>query len=70
MTLAPGKAEGGPDNRQRETDQWLFVASGEGNAIIDGKRIELRCGTLVMIEPDEANAIRNTRQEPSRTLTI
>ena len=40
MTLAPGVDEGGPDNRHRGADQWLFVVSGEGLAIVEGRRVD------------------------------
>ena len=50
MTIEPGCAEGGPDNRHRGADQWLYVVSGRGIAIVAGERIELRAGTLVLIE--------------------
>ena len=33
MTIAPGGKEGGPDNRHRGADQWLFVVSRRGEAI-------------------------------------
>jgi mannose-6-phosphate isomerase-like protein (cupin superfamily) len=49
MTLAPGQAEGGPDNRHRGADQWLYVVSGTGTAVIDGEPMELRAGTLLLI---------------------
>jgi mannose-6-phosphate isomerase-like protein (cupin superfamily) len=70
MTLAPGEAEGGPDNRHRGAAQWLFVVGGEGEAIIEGEHIELREGTLVLIEPGDAHEIRNTGREPLRTLNV
>ena len=28
MVIAPGGHEGGPDNRHRGSDQWLFVVAG------------------------------------------
>jgi hypothetical protein len=40
MTLAAGETEGGPDNRHAGADQWLYVVSGEGAAIVEGERIE------------------------------
>ena len=27
MVIAPGKAEGDPDNRHRGADQWLYILS-------------------------------------------
>jgi len=39
MVIAPGDAEGGPGNRHRGADQWLFVLSGTGEARIKGRRL-------------------------------
>ena len=36
MVIAPGDCEGGPDNRHRGADQWLFVLSGSGVAVLAG----------------------------------
>ena len=41
MVIAPGGSEGGPDNRHRGADQWLFVVAGSGVAKVtdaSGKR--------------------------------
>jgi hypothetical protein len=29
MTLGPDETEGGPDNRHRGADQWLYVISAQ-----------------------------------------
>src|ERR1043166_8161986 len=50
MVIPPGDAEGDPKNRHRGADQWLFVVSGRGVAIVNGKRHALRHGTLIVIE--------------------
>ncbi|HYH68090.1 MAG TPA: cupin domain-containing protein [Urbifossiella sp.] len=70
MTLAPGEAEGGPDNRHRGADQWLFVVSGAGVAVVEGERVELREGTLVLVERGERHEVRNTGDTPLRTLNV
>jgi mannose-6-phosphate isomerase-like protein (cupin superfamily) len=70
MTLGPGETEGGPDNRHRGADQWLFVVGGEGEAIVEGERVELREGTLVLIQRGETHEIRNTSRGPLRTLNV
>src|SRR5262249_51187268 len=70
MTLAPGDVEGGPDNRHRGADQWLYVESGTGVAVVEGQRIELRQGTLVLIARGERHEVRNTGTSPLRTLNI
>src|SRR5262245_42538774 len=68
MTLGPGEAEGGPDNQHRGSDQWLYVVSGSGVAIVNGDRVELREGTLVLIRRGETHEIRNTGDGLLRTL--
>ena len=70
MTLAAGESEGGPDNRHRGADQWIFVESGTGLAIVNGVRVKLRAGSLVLIERGESHEIRNTGPTPLKTLNI
>jgi mannose-6-phosphate isomerase-like protein (cupin superfamily) len=70
MTLAPKASEGGPENRHVAADQWLFVVSGSGLAIVDGKRMQLKRGALIRIERGEAHEIRNIGRRPLRTLNI
>jgi mannose-6-phosphate isomerase-like protein (cupin superfamily) len=70
MTLAPGETEGGPDNRHRGSDQWLFVVAGTGTATVNGKKYPLQPGTLLLIEHGDTHEIRATGVEPLRTLNL
>ncbi len=70
MTLGPHATEGGPDNRHRGADQWLFAVAGKGTAIVEGKRVELREGTLLFIRRGESHEIRNSGDSPLRTLNF
>jgi mannose-6-phosphate isomerase-like protein (cupin superfamily) len=70
MTLPPGDIEGGPDNRHRGADQWLFVVAGTGEAVVNGKKYVLRAGSLVLIERGDRHEIRNTGRTPLKTLNI
>ena len=70
MVLAPGDAEGSADNRHRGADQWLFVLSGSGQALIGRKRHRLRKGSLVLIEKKEKHEIKNTGRALLRTLNF
>src|ERR1043166_8616590 len=70
MTLGAGETEGGPDNRHKGADQWLYVVSGTGVAVVGGDRVELREGTLVLIQRGDRHEIRNTGEEPLRTLNV
>jgi mannose-6-phosphate isomerase-like protein (cupin superfamily) len=70
MVLAPGDAEGSADNRHRGADQWLFVLSGTGQALIGRKRHRLSKGSLVLIEKKEKHEIKNTGRALLRTLNF
>jgi mannose-6-phosphate isomerase-like protein (cupin superfamily) len=70
MVLQPGETTGGPNNRHPTSDQWLYVVSGEGEAIIDGERHSLPAGTLLLIEAGEAHEILNVGAEPLTTFNI
>src|SRR5215469_16757327 len=70
MTLGPGESEGGPDNRHRGADQWLYVVSGSGQAVVNGDRVELREGTLLLIRRGDTHEVRNTGSNLLQTLNV
>ncbi len=75
MVLPPGGREGGPDNRHRGADQWLFVVSGRGVARVEdgsGQRREvaLEAGSLLVIEHGECHEVDNTGDGLLKTLNI
>jgi mannose-6-phosphate isomerase-like protein (cupin superfamily) len=70
MVIEPGDSEGGPDNRHRGADQWLFVVSGQGAATLNGRRVTLREGTVVLIERGDTHEIRNTGRGLLKTLNL
>lgn len=70
MVLAAGKSEGGADNRHRGADQWLYVVAGTGTAIVNGHRVALGRGSLLLIERGDRHQIRNTGRGLLRTLNV
>ncbi len=70
MVIAPGDSEGGGDNRHRGADQWLFVVSGSGVAKVEGRRVPLKAGTLLVIEKGERHEVRNTGRTLLKTLNF
>ena len=70
MVLEPGGREGGPDNRHRGSDQWLYVVSGTGVATVEGRRVPLGAGRLLVIERGERHEIRNTGRTLLKTLNF
>ena len=63
MVIEPGKQEGSADNRHHGADQWLFVADGSGEAIVNGHKYDLKPGSLVLIERGDTHEIRNTGKD-------
>ena len=70
MVIPPGDAEGDPHNRHRGADQWLFVVEGQGVARINGRRVKLGPGTLLLIEKGDEHEIRNDGRVLLRTLNV
>jgi len=70
MVVKPGKGEGDPGNRHRGADQWLFVESGKGVAIVNRRRYPLSAGTLMLIEKGDVHEIRNTGRTLLKTLNV
>jgi len=70
MVIAPGGGEGDAGNRHRGADQWLYVISGTGAARVNGRRLALRAGTLLLIERGERHEIENTGRGLLRTLNV
>ena len=70
MVLPPGKSEGDSQNRHSNADQWLFVVSGTGQAMVNGHRYRLRAGTLLLIERGDTHEIKNTGRGKLATLNF
>src|SRR5690242_15837548 len=70
MVIEPNGCEGGPDNMHKGADQWLYVASGRGEAKINGHVYPLESGALVLIQRGDRHEIRNTGSAPMRTLNF
>lgn len=70
MVLGPGDTEGGPDNRHRGADQWMMVTEGAGTAIVNGHKLTLEAGTLVLIEAGDTHEIRNTGHGLLKTVNV
>lgn len=70
MVLPPKGNEGGPDNKHKNSDQWLYVTSGKGSATVDGTEVELLPGCLILIEKGEIHEIRNTGEVNLNTINF
>lgn len=70
MVLAAGGSEGGPDNKHKGADQWLIVVGGTGVATINGRKLPLKAGTMVLIEAGDTHEIRNTGRSLLKTVSV
>ena len=70
MVLGPGDSEGGPDNRHRGADQWLYVVEGTGMATVNRSKVSLKAGSLVLIEAGDTHKIENTGRNLLKTVSI
>ncbi|MFW6078887.1 MAG: cupin domain-containing protein [Gemmatimonadota bacterium] len=70
MVLGPGETVGSPSNRHMASDQWLYVVAGTGEAVVEGERVALGPGTLLLIERGEGHEICNTGAQPLETLNV
>jgi mannose-6-phosphate isomerase-like protein (cupin superfamily) len=70
MVLEPGDAEGNAANRHAGADQWLFVVAGTGVAKVNGRRVPLREGSLLLIEHGDRHEIRNNGRARLVTLNF
>ena len=70
MVLEPGASEGDAGNCHRGADQWLYVVSGSGMAVVEGVRVPLKAGRLLVIERGERHEVRNTGRTLLKTLNF
>jgi mannose-6-phosphate isomerase-like protein (cupin superfamily) len=70
MVIEPGDCEGGPNNRHRGADQWLYVLSGRGTATVGGRKHALSAGSLLLIERGTTHQIANTGRTVLKTLNF
>lgn len=70
MVLPARGTEGGPDNRHRGAEQWLYVVSGAGEANVEDQIVPLQPGTLLLIERGERHTVRNKGDAPLKTLNF
>ena len=71
MTLRPGQSTSDePENEHPRCEQWLFVLSGAGRAVVGERRVALKANSLLLIEKGEPHQIKNTGRTPLVTLNF
>ncbi len=70
MVLKSGETTGGPDNKHEGIDQWMYIMSGKGEAIINGEKVTFNKGDLILIEAGDYHEIKNTDHNDLQTLNF
>ena len=70
MVLQPGQSTGEPQNEHPRSEQWLFVVSGAGKALVNHRRVAIRECSLLLIEKGEIHQIVNTARQALVTLNF
>jgi mannose-6-phosphate isomerase-like protein (cupin superfamily) len=76
MTLKPGAASSPePENEHPRCEQWLFLISGQGEAVVGKqsgriRRVKLQPNSLLLIAEGELHQIKNTGRGPLATLNF
>ncbi len=70
MVLEPGKSVAKNEVTNEASDQWVYVTRGEGRAYIGGCWLDIKAGSLLLIEAGEPHEIRATGRIPLETLSI
>ena len=70
MVLEINASTGGPDNKHKNSDQWLYVISGKGKAVINKKEYEVKTGNVLLIEAGETHEIINIGNSLLQTLNF
>lgn len=71
MVLKPGQSTGEKENEHPRAEQWLYVISGGGRARVGKRSVQLKEGSLLLIEQNEQHQVENTgRKKPLVTLNF
>ena len=70
MVLRPGQSTGEPDNEHPNSEQWLFVISGSGEAKVNRRKVRVGANSLLLIEKGEVHQVTNTGKKPLITLNF
>jgi mannose-6-phosphate isomerase-like protein (cupin superfamily) len=71
MALSPGQSSSDePENEHPKSEQWLFVITGTGRARVAGRTVQLKTGSLLLVEKGEPHQITNTGKTPMKTINF
>ncbi len=70
MTLRPGQDTGEPQSEHPDSEQWLFVISGTGRARVGRRTVNVKEGSLLLVEMGEVHQVKNAGRRPLVTINF
>ena len=70
MVLRPGQDTGEPENEHARSEQWLYVVSGSGEALVNKRKVKIAEGSLLLIEKGEVHQVKNSGRSPLVTVNL
>lgn len=70
MVLAVGEATGATHNNHPDSDQWVFVVTGEALAVVEQEEVNVKAGEWLLIEAGENHEIRNVGTTDLKTFSL
>src|SRR5262249_2880247 len=70
VVIKPGETAREENDQHPNSDQWLYVVSGCGCALVQGQPIQVSTGSLLLIEAGERHEITNTGRDTLLTVNV
>lgn len=70
MALKPGDTSGEFGNEHADSDQWLVVLEGSGEAKGESETTKISAGDIVLIPAPENHQIKNTGKSVLKTISF
>lgn len=70
MVLEPGEESGPVDNEHPSSEQVLFVTEGRVEALIDGRKFEMRAGDSAIVPNGAPHQFANRSNERAVTFNV
>lgn len=70
MTLEPGESSGPKENEHAQSEQVLYLVSGELHGSVGEREFEMRAGDSVIVRKNVAHRFVNRGEEPAVTFNV
>ena len=70
LTLAQNEKIGSEKKLYATSDNWLYVLSGNGTAIVEHEKVDLNAGAMLLIKAGETHEIYNPGEQDLKLFSI